>query len=106
MGHEKEFACDVWAELEGVRPSRAEDLAAIRRFGSQLYFPECPSQQLFRFSRVTTHVKLVRSLRGVNLADGLFDETLRGRQVRMPHWIHVLPDDHAGSEESQAENSA
>jgi hypothetical protein len=55
---------------------------------------------------VTTHVKLVRSLRGVNLADGLFDETLRGRQVRMPDWIHVLPDDQAGSEESQAENSA
>lgn len=79
---------------------------AIRRSGRQLDFLVCAIQMIFRFSRMTAHVKLVRALRGGDPVDSLLDETLCGKQVRMPVRIDVLSDDYAGSEKPQTQNGA
>src|SRR5208283_23001 len=89
-----------------IPTSRSEELAAIRRSGRQLHFPVCLTQQILRSTRMTAHVKLVRNLRGGDFVDGLFDETLCGEQIRMPVRIDILPDDYAGSENSQTQDGA
>lgn len=81
-------------------------LAVIRRSGRQLHFVVCLIQQIFSSISMTAQVKLVRPLRFGDFADGLFDETLRGVQIRMPVRIDVLPDDYAGSEKSQTQDGA
>lgn len=89
-----------------ISPGCWEGLVPIRRSRRQLHFLECAAEQIFRFLRMTIHVELIRLLRGVNLAYRLLHETLCGGQIRMPVWIYVLPNNYAGSEETQPQNAA
>jgi hypothetical protein len=70
----------------------SEGLVAIRRFGGLLYFLVGLRQVLLRFSGMTAHVKLICALRGVNLANGLLNEALRGKQIGMAAWTDILAD--------------
>jgi len=78
----------------------------VGRLSRHFDFAICIFQQTLGFSRMATHVELVGLLRCRDFADGLVDETLRGSQIWVLVWIHVLGNSYGAGGKSEHECAA